>query len=145
MGGGGWGSFCNFISSCRGPFFWACLLPATLFLLVGGPFFGPAFSLQKILRCPCFTVMVLHTLGKSDRLTMKQHSVRYNAASFNHHMINTNLNTILIDPRYYGKPLGEKRHLNLATRPLNSATRQKCNYDPNGLPYEMTFMTPSPE
>ena len=27
------------------------------------------------------------------------------------------------------------RHLNLATRPLNSATRQKCNYDPNGLPY----------
>ena len=28
-----------------------------------------------------------------------------------------------------------KRHLNLATRSLNSATRQKCNYDPNGLPY----------
>ena len=34
------------------------------------------------------------------------------------------------------------RHLNFATRqinkatsPLNLATRQKCNYDPNGLPY----------
>ena len=27
------------------------------------------------------------------------------------------------------------RHLNYATRQLNSATRQKCNYDPNGLPY----------
>ena len=26
-----------------------------------------------------------------------------------------------------------KRHLNLATSQLNSTTRQKCNYDPNGL------------
>ena len=27
------------------------------------------------------------------------------------------------------------RPLNSATRSFNSATRQKCNYDPNGLPY----------